>query len=176
MKKIYIPILLAFLLQDCYVEHGDAPAFPAGVVEGYEPIYAGSEESNIGFEEPRSLEQPGKIFLYANWLLVNERYQGIHVFDNADPKHPIAVGFISIPGNVDLAVRGHVLYADHIGDLVAIDITDWHSPREISRVHQAHWVMNLPPQGGRYFTCVEPSRGTVVGWRLATLTNPTCFH
>lgn len=169
-------MFVALLLQGCYVEPAFVPEFPTGTVEGYEPIYVSSAEASIAFVPARSLKQPGKIYLYGRFLLVNERYEGIHVFDNADPAHPLPVGFLRIPGNLDVAVRNHVLYADHLGDLVALDVTDWQSPLEISRIRQSHWVASLPPEGQRYFSCVEPDRGVVTGWRLTTLTNPKCFH
>ncbi|MEJ1237538.1 hypothetical protein WBG78_05405 [Chryseolinea sp. T2] len=165
------------LLQGCYYDDPPyKPSFPAGVVEGYEPIYADPSQTEIAFEPSRQLHEPGKIYLYGTLLLVNERFEGIHIFDNADPAHPVAVGFLRIPGNVDSAIRNNVLYADHLGDLVALDVHDLKAPKEISRIHQAQWTMNLPPEGMRYFACVDPERGAVKGWRLATLNNPKCFH
>ena len=176
MKKLHMLVLASFLFGGCYVEPSESPEFPVGEVEGYEPIYQEAATAAIAFKPARSLAVPGKIYLYGNWLLVNERFEGIHVFDNSDPSHPQAVGFLSIPGNLDVAIRNRVLYADHLGDLVALDITDWQNPREISRVHQSHWTADLPPEGSRYFTCVESERGVVIGWRLTTLSNPKCFH
>jgi hypothetical protein len=174
--KRYLSIYVACLLQACYVEPRFVPEFPTGTVEGYEPIYVSASETGIVFGPARSLKQPGKIYLYGQFLLVNERYEGIHVFDNADPAKPLPVGFLRIPGNLDVAVRNRVLYADHLGDLVALDVSDWQAPVEISRVRQSHWVADLPPEGQRYFTCVDPKRGVVIGWQLTTLTNPKCFH
>jgi len=176
MKRCCLPFFLVCLLQGCYVEPPFVPEFPAGTVEGYEPIYVSSANAGIAFGPARSLKEPGKIYLFDRFLLVNERYEGIHVFDNADPSHPIAVGFLRIPGNLDVAVRNQVLYADHLGDLVALDVSNWQTPLEISRVRQSHWVASVPPEGQRYFACVEPDRGVVTGWRLTTLTNPKCFH
>ena len=50
--------------------------------------------------------------------------RGIHVINNANPSQPVNVAFIDIPGNMDMAVKGNILYADLYTDLVAIDITD----------------------------------------------------
>jgi hypothetical protein len=174
--KRYLSVCVACLLQACYVEPRFVPDFPTGTVEGYEPLYVSAAETGIVFGPARSLKQPGKIYLYGRFLLVNERYEGIHVFDNADPTNPLPLGFLRIPGNLDVAIRNQVLYADHLGDLVALNVSDWHAPLEISRVRQSHWVADLPPEGQRYFTCVDPKRGIVVGWQLTTLTNPKCFH
>ncbi|MGC3944061.1 MAG: hypothetical protein QM762_05965 [Chryseolinea sp.] len=176
MNKFAVIFLGILILQGCYVDPPFRPSFPAGIVEGYEPVYTEPDKADIAFEAPHQLQAPGKIYLYGTLLLVNEQYEGIHIFDNADPTHPVAVGFLRIPGNVDVAIRNNVLYADHLGDLVALDVHDWRVPREISRLHQAHWSLNLPPEGMRYFACVEPERGVVKGWRLTTLKDPKCYH
>lgn len=41
-----------------------------------------------------------------------------------NPSDPINRAFVKIPGNIDLAVRGNILYADLGVDLVAIDIAN----------------------------------------------------
>jgi hypothetical protein len=176
MKDLYLILLITSLLGGCYVEPDAPPEFPVGEVQGYEPVYFDGANAGIAFGPARSLSEPGKIYVYKTWLLINERYQGIHWFDNTDPSHPRSLGFLSIPGNIDLAVRSGILYADHLGDLVALDISNWQAPRELSRVHLASWKANLPPEGRRYFSCIDPGRGVVVGWRLTTLHNPKCFH
>ena len=72
----------------------------------------------------RALVSPGKIFIRGNYLFVNEVDKGVHIIDNSDPSHPVSVSFISIPGNLDVAVAGSYLYADMYGDLLTIDISD----------------------------------------------------
>ena len=44
------------------------------------------------------------------------------------------IGFIVIPGNVDIAIRENVLYADSQNDLIVIDITDPTNASEITRI------------------------------------------
>jgi hypothetical protein len=80
--------------------------------------------NNIKSGPARELSQPGKIFIKGNYLYVNEIDKGIHLIDNTDPTHPRAISFISIPGNLDVAVSGHYLYADMYTDLLTIDIAD----------------------------------------------------
>ena len=176
MKKFLVPVLAAALLQGCYVEPNFVPEFPVGAVEGYQPVYVAVSESGISFQAARPLKHPGKICVYGSFLLVNERSAGIHFFDNSDPSHPLALGFLSIPGNKDIAVRNKVLYADHLNDLVALDVSDWTAPKEVSRIRQSHWIAEVPPGSQRYFECVDASRGLVVDWKLTTLFNPSCFH
>lgn len=80
--------------------------------------------NNIKSGPVQELSRPGKIFIRGNYLYVNEIDKGIHIFDNTDPTHPRAVSFIKIPGNLDMAVSGHYLYADMYTDLLTLDIGD----------------------------------------------------
>lgn len=179
MKKLVlsIPVLLSILLvPGCYRDEPFVPDFPIKEVEGYRPIYASRHEATIAFQSPRALVHPGKIYVIANYLLINEKYEGIHVFDNADASHPVALGFLRIPGNTEVAVRNEVLYADHLTDLVALNIADWQNIREVSRVRQNLWAQRVPPGNGRYFECADSVKGVVVGWELTTLKDPKCFR
>lgn len=72
-------------------------------------------------EAPRAVKQSGRIFLHGPLLMISEPFQGIHVFDNADPAAPVAVAFLNIPGNTDIAVKDNYLYADSAIDLLTIN-------------------------------------------------------
>lgn len=167
-------LLLSLGLSACYVEPPFVPEFPVGQVEGYKPLYR-QDETPIRFTDPRPLVHPGKIYVVSNYLLINERYEGIHVFDNTDPASPIALGFLEMSGNTDVAVKDHVLYGDHLSDLVAVDIQDMNNLKELSRF-EGYWDSSAPPGGERYFECIDPAKGVVIGWELATLHNPKCFR
>lgn len=75
-------------------------------------------------EVARELQSPGKMYFYNDIIFVNELREGIHIIDNANPNSPQNVGFIKIPGNVDIAAKGGFLYADSYMDLVTLDIRD----------------------------------------------------
>ncbi|MDQ3016163.1 MAG: hypothetical protein M3R25_05515 [Bacteroidota bacterium] len=102
----------------------------------YEPVFKRIEEMRIPatFVNSKDLNAPGKIFYYNGYLMINEINLGIHVIDNRNPEAPVNVGFIELPGNLDMAVEGNILYADSYLDLVAIDITDPTTPVEVNRV------------------------------------------
>ena len=91
----------------------------------YEPVYKTLDEIRqpISMEAARALKNPGKIYLYHSYLLVNEQLEGIHLFDNSDPSNPVNVGFIKINGNLDMAIKGNMLYADSYIDLLSIDLS-----------------------------------------------------
>lgn len=105
----------------------------------YDPVYIKPEalRTNIFPEGPRDLEKTGKIYTYKNFLFINEPREGIHVFDNTDAENPVALSFIDIPGNVDIAVQNDLLYADNYIDLVVFNIND---PANIQMVGRAEGV------------------------------------
>lgn len=90
------------------------------------PVYKSKTEvyANIKSNSPREVHSPGKIFVYGNYIFLNEIDKGVHIIDNSNPAHPVIKTFIDIPGNLDIAVKGNTLYADLYTDLVAIDITN----------------------------------------------------
>ncbi|HHH50113.1 MAG TPA: hypothetical protein ENK52_03960, partial [Saprospiraceae bacterium] len=92
----------------------------------YTPVYKTVDEirQDIQILAPRNLENPGKIYYYQNYLIVNEIREGLHIIDNTDPTNPVNLSFVKIPGNVDIAVKDNMLYADNYIDLLTIDISD----------------------------------------------------
>ncbi len=92
----------------------------------YTPVYRTAEEVRAGIMgvEARPVENPGKIFIYGQYVFLNELDKGIHVIDNSNVYAPKQVSFIAVPGCLDMAVKGNTLYADAYTDLVVMDITD----------------------------------------------------
>ena len=90
------------------------------------PIYKTTAEvrANIKSNHSREIERPGKLFIKGDYIFLNEIDKGIHVINNSNPASPKNVAFIDIPGNMDLAVKGDMLYADLYTDLVTLDITN----------------------------------------------------
>jgi hypothetical protein len=92
----------------------------------YVPVYKTTSEvrANIKSNAPEEISNPGKIVLLGNYIFLNEIDKGIHVIDNSNPASPQNVAFITIPGNMDLALKGNTLYADLYTDLVTLDISN----------------------------------------------------
>jgi hypothetical protein len=80
-------------------------------------------EKSITFEAPHQMCATGKIYFKDDFIYINEKYSGIHVIDNSNPSTPVNIGFISIPGSVDMAMKNNILYVDNAVDLVAIDLS-----------------------------------------------------
>jgi hypothetical protein len=108
--------------------------------------------------------------LYGHYLFINEVNKGFHIIDNADPSLPRPVGFVDLPGNVDLAVKDNLLFADSYVDLVWFDLTQPARPVAVGRLEQAFPDV-LPPVDNLYATtAVNPDDGVVVGWKVKTIT------
>lgn len=123
MRKITsLPFLLltAFALQSCLKDN------VTRTYSVFEPIYKSKSEvlAEIKSSTPVSIANPGKIYMYGNYIFLNEVNKGVHIIDNSNPSSPAIKAFINIPGNVDIAVKGSTLYADLYTDLVVVDISN----------------------------------------------------
>jgi hypothetical protein len=92
----------------------------------WEPVYRTKDEvrTNVKNNPAREIQRPGKIYIRGNYIFLNEIDRGIHIIDNSNRSAPRNIAFIDIPGNLDMAVKGNILYADFYTDLVAIDVTN----------------------------------------------------
>jgi hypothetical protein len=68
-----------------------------------------------------------------------------------------------------------VLYANHMGDIVALKITDFETLTLQGRIAISQWVMGVPPPADSYFECVDPAKGIVVNWKKTQIKNPRCY-
>jgi hypothetical protein len=92
----------------------------------YRPLYRTTAEvrANIKSNPVQPIHVPGKLFYKDGFVYLNELDKGVHIIDISIPAAPRKVAFVDIPGCVDIAVRGNILYADLYIDLVALDISN----------------------------------------------------
>lgn len=166
---------LVLCLSGCFVTTEPEANFPAGKVTGYRPVYGSVAETEIALVDPRPVVHPGKIYRYNNYLLINEKLEGIHVYNNADPTNPQPLTFIRILGNTDMSVKDNILYADHNGKLTAIRLNSFDYLMVLDAVQLTDWYLGVkPPQSG-YFECIDQSKGIVIRWEEVELNNPECY-
>lgn len=124
------------------------------------PVYKSKNEvyANIKSNPSQEIKSPGKIFIYGNYIFLNEIDKGVHVIDNSDPAKPVAKTFIDIPGNVDVAVKGNTLYADLYTDLVAVDISN---PLQAKFLK---YIPNVFPERNYTNGFVADNNRIIVGW------------
>jgi hypothetical protein len=92
------------------------------------PVYKAKSEvlASINGVSTTTIQHAGKLYIKDNFIYLNEVNKGIHIIDNSNPSHPTQIAFLAIPGNLDIAIKGNILYADMFTDLLALDITDPH--------------------------------------------------
>lgn len=125
-------------------------------------------EQAVASLPPQAMHNTGKIYLHSHYVLVNEQYEGVHIIDNLDPARPQPVAFLRIPGNVDVAMKGSVLYADSGPDLLTFNLSNPRQPQLLHRVRDAVPELPMPEPGPlepEYQPENRPADAVVVGWR-----------
>ena len=137
MKKFLLKTLLMATLATAFVSCKDN-CMQTVTYRGTESVKLTLAElrSSLKTLPARDLENPGKIYVKDNYLFINELKKGIHVIDNTNPSFPKAISFIQILGNIDIAVKDNILYADSYTDFVALDISNPQNVQEVSRIKE----------------------------------------
>ncbi len=125
-----------------------------------EPVFLTPQELRTSFDimPPIEVTNTGKIYLYQNFILLNEPGKGIHIIDNSDKTQPEIISFINIPGNYEMAVQGDRLFADSYVDLVVIDISDPENVKLTKRIEDI--FLDLAVQNQDY----DIENGIIVDW------------
>lgn len=142
------------------------------------PIYISYEELRSSFDVStgKELRKPGKIYFMDSYMYINEYQEGIHVVDLSDPSNLQTTVFISIPGNVDMAIRNNVLYADSYIDLLIIDITNPLQPTLIQRVEKLFEYV-IPPYDYDYpLADIDEEKGVITGYKIEKITQEIFHH
>ena len=127
--------------------------------------------SSVEVIAPKTIEEPGKIYVYQDYIFVGDVHSGIHIIDNSDPKSPKAIKFIQIPGNEDISVKDNFLYADSATDLVIFDISDINNVSIIERLEDVFNVYNydIPVEAEAVdYGKFDFDDDIIVGWTLTT--------
>lgn len=159
-KGLFTGLLLSLVLPSC-----DDQRYQTVRWVEYEPVYMSQDEfvDAVALEQPRELGEPGKIWFHEGYLFVNEVNEGVHIIDNRDPSSPSSIGFINIPANKDIAVKGNRLYADSHSDLLVFNIENMENAELITRLEDVFTSTAVTHHGFPYQQ-VDNSRGIVVDW------------
>ena len=131
MKKLLLFFVPMFFLASCGKDIGKVVVTYQKATPIYEDLDAMRQQPLIS--AARNVENPGKIFVSDNFLLIGEEGKGIHLVDNSNPSTPQAVFFLNIPFNREFFVEDNVLYAESQYDMLKIDISTIAAPRIIAR-------------------------------------------
>ncbi|MGY5354376.1 hypothetical protein [Wenyingzhuangia sp. IMCC45467] len=147
MKKLFllsIPLVLIACIDLCRAD---------GVTSVYEPVQMSREslKSSIAITDVRQVLNAGKIYIKDDFIIVNEKYEGFHIYDNSNPSSPLKVRFLEVPGATDIAIRDDVFYINQATDLVTLKFNSTnYSVTETGREIKVFTPLNLSPDGG-YF-------------------------
>lgn len=121
MKRLCLPVILCIIFQTACMKDTVLEKYSF-----YRPVFTTREElkSNIKSGTPKEVDEPGKMVVLGNYLFLNEVDKGIHVIDISQPETPKNISYITLPGCLDLAIKGNYLYADCYTDLVTLDISN----------------------------------------------------
>jgi len=171
LRNIFLFTIITLLAASCKDEYTEEFTANKPVYMTYETL-----RSSVKYSEARELKNPGKIYFKDDLLYVNEEFEGVHVFSLANPQNPQNIGFIEIPGNVDIAIKNNTLYADSYVDLVAIDISDITNPHEVNRKEDV-FPYTLPPYDENYrIADVDETKGVVTGWEISRVRQEMEYH
>jgi hypothetical protein len=172
-KSILSIFLIAFLFASCQKQDNEGK-----VVMGYKPIYI---SNNLAFETevraPEKFTDPGKMYLYNQYIYITDFGNGVHIIDNSDPANPTKLKFIKIPGVIDVAVKNGHLYADNFTDIVSFNIGDLNNITLSKRLKDVYPRKDFYPETkSGYFDCVDTAKGYVIGWEQTELIDPKCYR
>jgi len=134
----------------------------------YEPILMtrAEMEASVVIYDAQPIESPGKIWIYNDFILLIEKYRGIHILDNSDPEALEVVAFIQVDGCTDLAMKDGIIYANNAVDIIAIDgKTNFGSIEVVSRNRNVlPMVASVEEWNDYYYINQLPSDMIIVRW------------
>ncbi len=116
--------------------------------------------ASVDILPPREIKESGKIYVYEDYIFVNDKNKGVHIIDNTNPENPVKIAYINIPGNVDISVKDEILYANSFIDLVVFDI---------SNIEQIQIINRLTDVFPIHFNF--PEIADVVDWQQVNISN-----
>ncbi len=168
MKKLYLPVLILALLSGC------TPVETQPIVyTDYVPILMerSSLNQSLSLKPTTTIADAAKIYYKDDYIFISERYKGVHIIYNRNPKAPVNKGYISIPGCVDMAIKDNILYVDNAVDLVAIDLNEAEKGNlaVVKRIENVFPEVT-PPDGGiipsKFSIENRPKNSIIVNWKL----------
>jgi hypothetical protein len=191
-KSILLLLCSSVFLASCW-DWGRRPVEPVNYqkVWGYKPVYTTDTALlKILSEAPRTMKNPGKIYVKDHLIFQNDIGYGIHVIDNSNPSQARTIGFIRVNGSSEMSIKGNYMYVNSYNALVVVDIADWQHVREVKRVANAfqqgmqgggsyQYYYIPPPEHGVYYECsgfvITP--GTIQsGWVRDSIYNYNCYY
>lgn len=174
--KILLAGLLLLTLAGCDPFRWRGEPYVEKKVWGWSPKFStDTSHRRIYYEDgEKPNKRAGNIYVYKNWILQSEIGKGVHIIDKTDPANARKTGFLHIPGNTDISIKGNVLYANNFYDMIAIDISDLKLLKVIARQKNMFFTQNSGkpytwqvPDSSGYYDCtgLYNADQVVIGWQ-----------
>jgi hypothetical protein len=79
--------------------------------------------ASLRMQSPTEITSPGKFILYGNYMLLQDKFKGIHIVDVSGSTYN-KIGFIPAGNAKDMAMKNGMLYLDCNNDLVTLNLSD----------------------------------------------------
>lgn len=111
-------LLCACLFGCCW---GNEPGMPAQS-SNYAPVTMLRTEFETSVEtlQNQTIVNSGKIYVFDDFLFINEVNKGFHVFDYSNAENPVPLCFINTPGATDVSIKNGMLYINQAVDLITL--------------------------------------------------------
>ncbi len=165
MKRILFTFIIMIFAIGC-ISNDDSDTIVEPNLSAYEPItlLRSDFENAVKVSDPIPIENSGKIYIRGSYLFINEVHKGFHVYDNSDPKAPVALRFLAVPGATDIGVRNEVMYINQATDLIAVVYDTTAQSLKVTKRIPKIFPKLRSPDGFLPFDLANNQ--VVVGWKL----------
>ncbi|OAQ38235.1 hypothetical protein A5893_15675 [Pedobacter psychrophilus] len=167
MKKSIFFIIAVLFISACTPIGSNTPVS----YTDYVPVLLSrsSLSTSVRLKPTTNIGDAAKIYYKDNFIFISERFKGVHIIDNSNPKLPVNKGYIAVPGCVDMAIKENILYVDNAIDLIAINLLE-DEKGNLAIVKRIENVFPevAPPDGGvipsKFNLTNRPPNTIIVSW------------
>ncbi|WP_405610937.1 hypothetical protein [Polaribacter sp. Asnod1-A03] len=165
MKKLILLVIISTTLSSCFYFNGESEGIGGDpFYSNYDPVVLSRNEfeNSIEILEPMPVIESSKIYIINDYIFINDKRTGFHIFDNTDSSNPIKKKFLKIPGATDIAIRNNTLYINQATDLVVLTMDFTALEINLNKRLKDVFPVLTSPEGEGYYEGDE----VVVNWIL----------
>jgi hypothetical protein len=155
--KFLFLLFLGISILSCQKEN-DTALFAVPVVKKLSDVRA-----NVKVTSPRLTGANGKVYVTQDYVFYIAQEQGVHIFNNQNPKQPINFLYLDIDGVHDIAVKGNYLFADNYVDLLIFDISNMQNIKLVKTIENTFSYYPAYPEDAEFYDWeTYPKDGEIV--------------
>ncbi len=169
MKRLpFLPILVLSLIFTSCEKDSDVETTTVAI-----PVTQSLSEfrASVEIQEARSIRESGKIYVWKDYIFINDKNEGVHIIDNTDRYSPKKISFLKIPRNTDIAIKDEKLYANNGMDLVVFELSDMNNIKETGRIKDVFpYYYQAAPEGATYIDLqdFDATNQVIIGYVMET--------